>query len=146
HDARSLPARDDLLVPVPGQRRGRACLDLREVRLARVARRTPLFCRIDARTTSRERNTSMKRTVLTVALAAALSCSIASVVGLGCSAPETGTHSARDVPDEPSAGAAAASAPSGAPEEQGGPRPLPLADRMRALDKTIYKVGVDGLP
>lgn len=63
------------------------------------------------------------------------------VVTPSCSAPEPGTHTARDVPDEPSATAPGSNAGSG-PER----KPVPLSDRMRSLDKTIYKVTVDDLP
>jgi protein-disulfide isomerase len=58
-----------------------------------------------------------------------------------CTAPDATMRSARDVPDEP----AATKAPTAAASEKGDQAP-PLADRMRSLDKTVYRVSVDDLP
>jgi protein-disulfide isomerase len=86
---------------------------------------------------SRERYTSMNRSILSSVVAAALL-----TIAPSCSAPDVSTHTARGVPDEPPAPTPATTEATSGAEKQ----PIPVADRMRALDKTIYKVNVDDLP
>jgi protein-disulfide isomerase len=74
----------------------------------------------------------MNRSIPRLVLAASLS-------SIACTSPEATTNTARDVPDEASASTPSASSEPGA-------APIPLADRMRALEQTVYKVDVDELP
>src|SRR5262249_24005583 len=81
---------------------------------------------------------SMKLTTLSILLA------LSATAGLtaSCSATDGsgGAPSAGDVADQPAPGAAKAPPP---PTLGNG---VPAADRLRELDKTVYKMPVDGLP
>jgi protein-disulfide isomerase len=83
----------------------------------------------------------MNRSVLFFVLAA----SLLNLLPLAaCTSPDASLHSARDVPDEPAATAPSSTAATSPTDT--GEHPTPLADRMRTLDKAIYKLDVDDLP